>query len=54
MEEEDEFSGTVFEGMDEPAGSSTKTQIPSYEELSLLYDDFPVQQSSSSALQRLF
>ncbi|CAJ1392704.1 unnamed protein product [Effrenium voratum] len=46
MEEEDEFSGTVFEGMDEPAGSSTKTQIPSYEELSLLYDDFPVQQST--------
>lgn len=35
------FVGSVFDGMDEPASSSRA--IPSYEELSLLYDDFPVQ-----------
>lgn len=36
------FVGSVFDGMDAPAGAQV-TSIPSYEELSLLYDDFPVQ-----------
>jgi len=39
----DDVTGTVFDGMDAPATSSQQNGIPSYEELSLLYDDFPVQ-----------
>lgn len=38
----DDISGSVFDGMDDPAPDSRSSEIPSYEELSLLYDDFPV------------
>jgi len=40
---EGDFVGSVFDGMDGPRSGPKSSSIPSYEELSLLYDDFPVQ-----------